>query len=42
MRIYSENKKEKITKDKIDDILNERCKFTKEKLIDKLLGKKEI
>ena len=37
-RIYSEEKKEKLTKDKIDDILYERCKFTKEKLIDKLLG----
>ena len=42
MKMYPEDKKDKRTKEQIDYILNERYKLTKEKLIDKLLGKKEI
>jgi len=42
MKMYPEDKKDKRTKEQIDYLLNERYKLTKEKLIDKLLGKKEI
>ena len=39
IRIYSEDRREKRTKEQIDYILNERYKLKKEKLIDKLFGK---
>ena len=41
MRIYSENKKEKMTQEQINLILKQRYLSSKEHLIDKLLGKKE-
>ena len=39
IRIYSEDRREKRTKEQIDYILNERYKLKKEKLIDELFGK---
>ena len=39
IRIYSEDRREKRTKEQIDYILNEKYKLKKEKLIDKLFGK---
>ena len=41
MKIYSENKKEKMTQEQINLTLKQRYISTKEHLIDKLLGKKE-